>query len=120
MKNYYSPRVLNAMKCKAKGSHNCGQGHKHDSCLEAKHCDILHLMQRSTGSDIAQIERQKQFNLMVNGQKICGHQPDFLITRKDGTQYIVESKGFFKPEWDIKRKLTIALYPDITYEVWTK
>lgn len=42
---------------------------------------------------------------------------DFLITRNDGTSYIVDTKGLSTPEFEIKRKLFTALYPTIPLEV---
>jgi hypothetical protein len=120
MAKYFSPRVLNQMKGANKQSCRCRLDHIHDSRLEAGHCDTLNLMARAVGSDIALIERQKQFDLIVNGKKICAHRVDFLITRKDGTQYVVESKGFSTDLWQTKMKLFKALFPNIEYQVWYK
>jgi hypothetical protein len=94
----------------------CRHGHIHDSRKEAADCEKIHLLKSS--GEITDIKRQVSFNLTVNGQKICGHKPDFLITLKDGRKQVIESKGFATDAWVIKRKLFQALYPDIEYIVW--
>jgi hypothetical protein len=50
--------------------------------------------------------------------QVCTHIVDKLVTRKDGTQEVIETKGFCTPEWALKRKLFEANYPDIIYSVW--
>ena len=101
-------------KFRAKSS-KCYQGHYHPSKLEAEYCDLLHLQLKA--GEITEIEWQPRFNMIVNGQKICAHIPDFRVTYKDGTVQVHECKGYEMPVWNIKRKLFEALYPDIDYIV---
>jgi DNA-binding sugar fermentation-stimulating protein len=96
----------------------CSQGHIHDSRLEARHCYSLHLMKKARGSTISTIERQVTFRLDVNGKHICSHRVDFLVTHKDGSKMVVESKGVDTAAWAIKRNLFEALNPNIKYETW--
>lgn len=114
MRTVYKYRMhkYNAHSCR------CGQGHPHDSRLEARHCDRLHLMARDKNMGIAEIQRQVTFLLVVNGVRVAGHRVDFLLTYKDGGKEVIESKGFETPEWRIKHKLFEALYPKIKYTVW--
>lgn len=45
------------------------------------------------------------------------HYPDFLITRLDGSQYIIDSKGgsFHENDAKIKRKIWMYQHPEIPY-----
>ena len=54
---------------------------------------------------------------MVNGIRITTHKVDFLVMTKKGKLEVNETKGFPTPEWNLKRKLFEALYPDIPYIV---
>jgi hypothetical protein len=101
-------------KFKAKPS-KCYQGHYHPSKLEAGYCDTLAILKKN--EEIAEYQYAPRFDMIVNGQKICTHIPDFLVTRKDGLQEVHECKGYEMPVWNLKRKLFEALYPNIEYIV---
>ena len=109
-----SGHKYNASSC------TCSLGHHHDSRLEARHCWLLDLMSRDPNKGIEEVRRQVTFPLEVAGKRICGHRVDFVLVHKDGRKVVVESKGFETPEWNIKHKLFLALYPEIEYQVWRK
>ena len=81
-------------------------------------CNDLQIQLRC--KEIVEIDCQKTFRLDVNGQHICSHRVDFLLTYPDGHKEVLEVKGFVNPVWPIKKKLFEALYPDIPYKVVTK
>jgi hypothetical protein len=91
----------------------CWSKHKHDSMKEAEYCNMLLALQRA--GDIRSYEIQKEYALVVNSQHICKHRVDFVVTTKHGAPEIHEVKGFATAEWNIKRKLFEALYPDLEY-----
>lgn len=99
----------NASSCK------CINGHLHDSRDEARYCEQLHIEMKA--GEYLEIERAKEFVLSVNGKRICRHQPDWLVIYPDGSEGVVEFKGFASPVWKLKHKLFEALYPEIPYRV---
>ena len=77
---------------------------------------------------IKDFKRQVAFDLFafcpldhtfVNGTpvRVCRHDVDFLVTLPDGSQEVREVKGFATAEWDLKRKIFEANYPNIPYKV---
>ena len=92
-------------------------GLNYDSKLEAEHG--LELQIRKQAKEVTDFQRQVRFKYYVNDQHICDHIVDFLVTYPDGHQEVEEVKGFATPEWRIKHKLFLALYPDIPYNVIT-
>src|SRR4051812_32124504 len=70
--------------------------------------------------DVVKVEPQKTFNLYgKNGNRICTHRPDFLLTFKDGHQEIWEAKGMATAIWQLKLKLFTDNYPELTYIIIT-
>lgn len=69
--------------------------------------------------EITDWQPQVKFDLVVNGKKVCGIIPDFLVTYADGTQEIQEVKAPITqtPVWVVKWKLMQILYPDYSYRV---
>ena len=96
----------------------CINDHSHDSRDEARYCEQMHIEMKA--GHYKSIDRARQFELRVNDNRICLHQPDWFVVYPDGSEGIVEYKGFATREWDIKRKLFEALYPELTYVVKTK
>ena len=96
----------------------CAQGHIHDSRAEARYCNILQL--RKKAGDIKSFRNQVTFPLIVNGKTVTSHRVDFLVTGNDGKDYVDEFKGPETDAWKIKRKLFIALHPDIPYNTIKK
>lgn len=109
MKTYYSrPKYGNVKKSYC--------GHSYDSKAEAGYAQDLDLMVKA--KEIEGYERQVTFNLYgKNGNKICGHRVDFVVTVNDGSKEVHEYKGFATPEWNLKRKLFEDNYPEIPYIV---
>jgi hypothetical protein len=96
-------------------SQTCSQGHSHHSVGEAQYCNQLYLMKKA--GEISEIKGQVSYDLVVNGKKICGIRPDFLVTYPDGTEEIVEYKGFATEIWRLKWLLFEALYPELKKRV---
>lgn len=97
---------------------NCSctvDGIRFDSRREADYYGQLKIEQRA--GLILNFERQVTFELAVNGKKICAHRVDFLVHYRGGRREVREVKGFATAEWDIKRKLFEAIYPEIPYKV---
>ena len=93
----------------------CISGHIHDSRGEAEYCTSLEMLKRA--GEIKDYKTQVKYSLDVGGKHIANHYVDFVVTLNDGTERIEEYKGFATATWNIKRKLTEALYPDIEYLV---
>lgn len=95
----------------------CLQKHWHDSIKESRYCDQLELLRKA--KEIHSYEIQKTFELKVNGQKVCGIRPDFLVFTNSGALEVHEVKSYITmtSTWNVKRKLFEALYPEITYIV---
>lgn len=96
----------------------CHQEHRHDSIAEAGYCDTLALLKKA--GEIKDYRIQILYDLVVNGKKVCGHRVDFEVENNDGSLEVHEYKGFATAVWVLKRKLFIALYPNIPYRTITK
>lgn len=95
----------------------CGNGHKHDSKREAKHCDVLHLELRIGA--ISDLTLQPQFWFVIDGQQVkhgngrrVGYQADFSYVR-DGQQWVDDAKGFTVRDWPLRKAIFLALFPNI-------
>lgn len=104
-------------KAKYRNTRTEYNGRKYDSKLEAGVARELDYLLRA--GEIAEWKPQHTFELRVNDHIVCRHRVDFLVTLKDGSQKVVEAKGFATETWRIKRDLFCALHPDIPYEVVT-
>lgn len=104
-----NPRIKSYQSC------SCTAGHLHHSRGEAQYCSQLHFLKDQ--GKIQEIKTQVHYDLKVNGKKICGIRPDFLVTYPDGSQKIIEYKGFATEVWSIKWALFRALHPDLDCEV---
>jgi hypothetical protein len=96
----------------------CRQGHYHPSIFEAEYCDHLAFLIKA--GEIKSYVNQVRIPLGVNGVKICDHIVDFEVTTNDDKVEIHETKGYETPEWRIKYKLFVAIFPDIPYHVIKK
>lgn len=90
-------------------------GIRFDSRREADYYGQLKLEKR--GGLIKDFKRQVEFPLSVNGIKICTHRVDFLVDLPNGKSEVREVKGFATPEWNLKRKIFEATWPEIEYKV---
>lgn len=86
-----------------------------DSKLESIAYKELQLMEKA--KLIKNLETQKQFSLKVNDKQICVIIPDFFFfdTQKN-KEVVAEAKGVETPEWRLKWKLLMALFPQ--YDYW--
>ncbi len=82
---------------------------------EARYYADLKLLERA--GEITHLELQPKFPLVVNGKKVCTYIADFMFRDKDGQLKVWDVKGVITPTFQIKRKLTEALYPHITVEI---
>lgn len=86
------------------------------SKAEATYAAQLDLMVRA--KKIHGWARQVPMTLTVNGAHIGTHYIDFAIQETpDGPIKYVEIKGYETPDYKLKKKLLLALYPHINYEV---
>jgi len=72
--------------------------------------------------EIYAYEYERRFELRVNGILICHHKPDFLVfkTKEDHEAdcfEVHEVKGAMTVDWNIRRKLFEAVYPEVDYIV---
>ena len=77
----------------------CPSKHQHQSVWEADVCNYLSSLVKS--KRILYFTTQKSIDITVKGKTVCTH--------------ILESKGFSTDVWQLKRKLTKALYKKIPY-----
>lgn len=57
------------------------------------------------------------YTLTVNGTKVAKYLPDFLIDHNDGSDEIVEVKGYWTDAARLKIKLFNALHPEIKFSI---
>lgn len=93
----------------------CWLEHRHDSVFESDYCNELSLLKKA--GQIKNFESQVDIELCVNEQKICVHRVDFEVTFPDGHIEWHEAKGFGTAVWQLKQKLTEALFPETPYVV---
>lgn len=80
-----------------------------DSKREATRWSELLLLQRA--GHISGLQRQKSYDITVNGMLICRYICDFwyIDTETDGA-VIEDAKGIKTPEYKLKKKLMLACY----------
>lgn len=89
----------------------CRAGAMHQSTLEARRCDELHLMQQ--GGLIRDLEAHPQptYRLDVEGHHICDYRCDFRYFDNERSCVIVEdTKGLMTAECRLKLKLMAAVH----------
>jgi hypothetical protein len=86
-------------------------GVKYDSTLEAKVAEELDWQLKA--GDLKEVKRQVKIPLMVNKVLICNYYCDFRVVDKHGQVKYVEAKGMELPLWLLKKKLFLALLPEI-------
>lgn len=85
-------------------------GITYDSKAEARYARDLDLLKKA--GEIKEWEGQHRLSLDVNGYHICNYIVDFKVTNKDGEIELHEVKGFRTAVFNLKWKLTEALYSD--------
>lgn len=97
----------------------CASRHWHQSILEADECTVL-LMRKKSG-DIKDYEIQHKISLDVNGIHVTNYYADFFVSHVDGTNEIIETKGFWTETALLKQALFKAAYlavrPSLVYTV---
>lgn len=83
-------------------------GSYYASMFECSYANELYA--RKQNKEIESYETQFNMPLIVNGQKIATYIADFIIHHLDGTDEVVETKGFATPIFRMKWKLVCALY----------
>lgn len=83
-------------------------GRTYDSKLEARYAQDLDLLKKA--KQIKDWEGQYRIKLDVNGYHICNYIVDFKVTMPDGSIELHEVKGFRTSTWELKWKLTEALF----------
>jgi hypothetical protein len=86
-------------------------GKKYDSTLEAKVAEDLDWQLKA--GDLVEVKTQVKIPLMVKGLLICNYYCDFRVVDKNGGVTYVEAKGMELPLWQLKKKLFLALLPEI-------
>lgn len=85
-------------------------GIQYHSKFEAAYAADLDL--RVKAGDIKGWERQRKLSLDVNGYHIANYFIDFVVIHNDGSEELVEVKGFETEVWRLKWKLAEAIYSD--------
>ena len=89
----------------------CRAGHMHQSTLESRRCDELHLLQ--TGGLIRDLRAHPQvtYRLDVNGQHVCNFLADFVyFDNERGAEVVEDTKGHTTEVARLKLKLMAACH----------
>jgi hypothetical protein len=87
----------------------CRQGVIHQSTLEARRCDELHLMQ--TGGLIKDLRAHPQVRFRLDGHHICDYLADFCYFDNERNAEVVEdTKGIITDVCRMKLKLMAAVH----------
>jgi hypothetical protein len=98
-------------KNKYKAKKQAYNGVKYDSTLEAKVAEDLDWQLKA--GELIEVKRQVKIPLMVNRIVICNYYCDFRVVDKHGQVIYIEAKGLELPLWILKKKLFLALLPEI-------
>ena len=92
-------------------------GRTYHSKKEAAYAQELDLLLKA--GEITEIIPQYKVSLDVNGRHIANYYCDFFVTYKDGSQQLIEVKGFRTEIYRLKRLLLEATFleenPGITF-----
>ena len=89
----------------------CKAGWIHQSTLEARRCDELHLMQQGGLIGNLRAHPQVRFRLDANGHHICDYVADFCYFDKERNAEVVEdTKGMITDVCRMKLKLMSACH----------
>lgn len=89
---------------------NVKQNGFHSKREAKRYTDLCFL--KGAGEIVSEIEKQKRFDLVVNGKKVCAYYADFVYTRKDGKVVIDDAKGYQTDVFRLKWKLLQAIHGD--------
>jgi hypothetical protein len=89
----------------------CRQGAMHQSTLEARRCDELHLMQKGGLIKDLRAHPQVRFSLDVGTHHICDYMADFCYFDNERNAEVVEdTKGMITDVCRMKLKLMSAVH----------
>jgi len=87
----------------------CRQGEMHQSTLEARRCDELHML--AAGGLVRDLRTQVLFRLDVNCVHICNYIADFVyFDNERGAQVVEDTKGVITETFRLKAKLMEAIH----------
>ena len=72
---------------------------------------------RKRAREIKNYACQVPFRIDINKKHICTYIADFVILHNDGSEEIVDSKGFLTQVFRLKFKLMKAVYPKYKYTI---
>lgn len=101
----------------------CMTGHSHDSGMEARYCDLLHLEMRSKENQEAPPDKrivEIQVHRTAQLTKTTRWRVDFVLRYADGRREWREVKGLATRDYLLKRKLFDELHPDRPVRVFTQ
>lgn len=83
-----------------------------DSRKEANYAAILDQCRRASRIEdrVLSYEMQIPFQIEINGKKICKYIADFRVKYGDGSEKIIDVKGFRTAIYSLKKKLVEAQY----------
>ena len=101
----------------------CNQNKTHQSKLEARRCDELHLMQQAGEIRKLQAHPQVTYRLEVNGALIARYVTDFVYEQSGiGPHCLIvedtKSKATMTPTYRLKKKLMLACHGITITEVF--
>ncbi len=64
--------------------------------------------------EVKEWTKQHEWELYVNGKKICGYKIDFRVVNADDTVDYIETKGAKTYDFMLKWNLTQALFDELT------
>lgn len=79
-----------------------------DSKKEASQYSVLTLLQRA--GQISGLKLQVRYRLIVNDVLVCVYVADFVYYDINGSQVVEDCKGFKTREYELKKKLMLAVY----------
>ena len=83
----------------------------HQSTLECRRCDELHLMERGGLIRDLQAHPQPRYRLDVNDVHLCDYLADFRYTDAETGEEVVEDvKGWRTETYRLKKRLMLALH----------
>lgn len=108
------PRTIRVMWNKKTKYHNIKTATGFDSKKEERRWNELCLLQKA--GKISDLEKQKRFDIVVNGHKICFYKADFVY-QENGKQVTEDAKGMKTPVYNLKKKLLFATHGIVIREV---
>jgi hypothetical protein len=85
-------------------------GQKFQSHHEARYYNKLLLLKQ--GGEVLSFERQRRYEININGYLVCEYVADFVVTWKDGRVEVIDTKseGTLTPVYKLKKKLMLAVH----------